>query len=461
MPVVSSFRLVKEAITGESDIRNPIPTWQRSLKEFGPIYRYDFLGKPLVVVTDATEYEKILRACVTKYPAPLNIAPLKYYNEQNMKNDPNYVPYYHLTEGEFWRKTRTIIDEKLLHPKEVEKYIPELSAIASEMVQVFANRAHDGKIDGLKDMLYSFSVEGIGYVVFGYRMGGLASKPGPEISGMLEDLHTLMRTSAALSLAPPFYSWFPTPTYKEMVKAAEANWAAIFAKKADDFYAQRPSLPRHDLLHHQRTRGLSETECVKNAFLQFQAGSDSTTHATSWLLHNLGRNPEVQQKLRESVQAVLKKGEPVTPEVLGQLRYLKAVVKESLRLTPVASGLPRTLPETLVVCGYEIPAGTELALLHVISNHDPAFFEEPEKFLPERWQAVPPCPRVNAFYDMPFGFGPRMCQGFRVAELEIYCLLTHLVQHFKWTHSGPPANPVYEIFFQPQQPMSLTWERLE
>lgn len=76
------------------------------------------------------------------------------------------------------------------------------------------------------------------------------------------------------------------------------------------------------------------------------------------ILFNLSKNPEAQDKLRKEVRSVLPDIDtPITMDKLESMPYLRAVIKESMRLTPVALGLTRKTNKDLVLSGYLVPKG--------------------------------------------------------------------------------------------------------
>ena len=125
--------------------------------------------------------------------------------------------------------------------------------------------------------------------------------------------------------------------------------------------------------------------------------------------------------------------------------YLKAWVRETLRLYPVLSVIPRRPTEDLILSGYLIPGGT--ATIHFLTYYmgrDEKVFEDAEAFKPERWlrrKDVTLTEAVEAFSSIPFGFGTRMCLGRRIAELELHLLLARIVQQFEISYP-PDAEEV-------------------
>jgi cytochrome P450 len=131
--------------------------------------------------------------------------------------------------------------------------------------------------------------------------------------------------------------------------------------------------------------------------------SDGPTSSTlAWTFERLLRNPDKLELLREDVLG-------------GDGAYLDAVVKETLRLRPPVPVVVRTLLEPLTLGGHELPAGTTVApCIHLI-HRDERWYEQPHRFLPERFLGKQP----GTYTWIPFGGGVRRCLAASYAEMEM------------------------------------------
>lgn len=105
----------------------------------------------------------------------------------------------------------------------------------------------------------------------------------------------------------------------------------------------------------------------------------------AWTMYLIGHHPEVQKALHQEVDSVLGNSDEVTFEMLGDLKYLDMVLKESLRIYPSVPYIGRQLTEDIVLDGKTIPAGTTMSIEIFMILHHPKYWPEPEKFIPERW----------------------------------------------------------------------------
>ena len=156
-------------------------------------------------------------------------------------------------------------------------------------------------------------------------------------------------------------------------------------------------------------------------------GHDTTSSALSWTLYEIGRHPEIQEKLHEEIDSV-SSNESSLMDKVRMLKYMECVIKESLRLHPPAPGFGRMIQKDMVVNNNIIPSGT-MILVDIYSVHlNPAYWDQPTVFNPARFQSEEFLKR-NPYCYIPFSAGPRNCIGQKFAMLEekvfIYTILSN------------------------------------
>jgi len=145
-------------------------------------------------------------------------------------------------------------------------------------------------------------------------------------------------------------------------------------------------------------------------------GHDTTSASAVWSLYYLAMYPDIQQKVYEELVEVLGESDSINVEQAGKLKYLDMVTKETLRLRPSVSAIIRTLTEDLHLDDLVIPAGTGAQIRIWEMNRDPLYWEEPEKFDPERWTSER-TKNMHPFLYVPFSAGPRNCVGTQTSIL--------------------------------------------
>ena len=180
------------------------------------------------------------------------------------------------------------------------------------------------------------------------------------------------------------------------------------------------------------------------------AATDTTAVTLEWAMAELIRNPRVMAKLQDEIARVAGIGNgnaehlitvAIGDAELNRMGYLRAVVKEVFRLHPTA---PLLLPrESMAAAGvqggrYEIPAMTVLLVNVWAIGRDPAAWDAPEEFRPERFlqvaggEAKAVDLRGTDYQLLPFGAGRRICPGISFALAALELALASLLRHFDW-----------------------------
>lgn len=168
------------------------------------------------------------------------------------------------------------------------------------------------------------------------------------------------------------------------------------------------------------------------------------------MLYNLANSRRVQEKLQNQIEETIG-SDWCTYDALQKLPYVKAIVKESLRLYPVVPINARVMTEDTVLNGYLIPKDTCILFNVYTMGRDEKYFSNPDEFIPERWLRDE-VKDWSPFTALPFGFGSRSCVGRRIAEQELYLALVRMAQKF-W------LNPSKKLPFKPTVRTVLTFEK--
>ncbi|KAL7625368.1 hypothetical protein AAE478_004585 [Parahypoxylon ruwenzoriense] len=192
-----------------------------------------------------------------------------------------------------------------------------------------------------------------------------------------------------------------------------------------------------------RQGGTTEAQLVSLAQAMVIAGADTgSTVITAALYFVLCASPDCLAKLQAEVRAL--EYEQLTGAELSRLKYLNAVIEESMRcFPPITFGLPRVCPgET--IDGHFIPAGVSVSAAQWVLNRHPAIWDEPRTFSPERWlRNDDDDDDSNNNKDattFPFSAGPRSCLGIAQAYLEMRVALAKLVHAYDMRVARDPGD---------------------
>ncbi|WRX29231.1 Cytochrome P450 - like 10 [Theobroma cacao] len=167
--------------------------------------------------------------------------------------------------------------------------------------------------------------------------------------------------------------------------------------------------------------------------IRLKLENEASSNTVEWAMSEMVRNPKLMKEAQAEVRRVFHGKGKVDEVGLEELKFLKLIVKETLRLYPAGPLLiPRECSEDCVIGGYEIPAKTKVIVNAWAIGRDPSYWKEAEKFQPERFIDKRIDFRGTNFEYIPFGAGRRMCPGISFALPNIELPLAKLLYHFDW-----------------------------
>lgn len=205
---------------------------------------------------------------------------------------------------------------------------------------------------------------------------------------------------------------------------------------------------------------LSDDQLHDHTLTVFLAGHGPTAIALTWTLYLLAQHSAVEMQLLSEFRQVLG-GRMPTADDLPQLAYTEMVVKEALRLYPPAWGFTRQVVEPVTIGGYHINPGDLIVMSPYAMHHDPRLFEQPERFMPERFapSAEDRLPRYAYF---PFGGGPRVCIGNHFAIMEAVLVLAVLLPQYQFLlPPGVEVTPDTAATLRPKGGLPIRLKRRE
>ncbi|XP_059184269.1 sterol 26-hydroxylase, mitochondrial [Centropristis striata] len=368
-----------------------------------------------------------------------------------------------------WYRIRSILNPKMLKPQEATAFTPIIQQVVGDLLKHIERlRTHSADQATVLDMaaeFYKFGFEGVSSILFETRLGCLQEQIPPDTLRFIAAVDEML-TLSDIVIFFPRWSRSILPYWKRFVQAWDVLYevaqtlinrrvAEIKAQKSRGESAEGLYLT-HLLASDQMSIGEVYT-CITELLL---GGVDTTSNTLSWSLYHLARDLRVQERLYAEVDSVCPDRRQPTSEDLSRMQYLKAVIKETLRLYPVVPGNARFVSENEVVVGdYWFPKKTMFHLCHYASSHNKEEFVDAELFVPERWLRCG-APRVyphHPYCFIPFGVGVRACLGKRVAELEMYLALSRLMQHYEVQpeDGAPVVEPKTRTLLIPATPINL------
>ncbi|KAM1996860.1 hypothetical protein ACFX15_029757 [Malus domestica] len=165
----------------------------------------------------------------------------------------------------------------------------------------------------------------------------------------------------------------------------------------------------------------------------FSAGSETSATTVDWAISEMMKNPRVMKKAQREVREVFNRKGKADETSIREMKYLNAVIKETLRLHPsVPLLLPRECGEKCEIGGYDIPVKSKVIVNAWAIGRDPKYWTEPERFKPGRFHYSSIDYKGTNFEYIPFGAGRRICPGILYGLANVELLLALLLYHFDW-----------------------------
>lgn len=402
----------------------------QKLRSYGPIVRMNIGPKPMVVINSHEVLHDVLTRQSQHFNKGLLFDKLKLFGG-------NPLP---VAEGKQHLNRRRMMSPAL-HREQVKGYIEMMRDTIEPSLSAWQDRR---TVDVCNEMQL---------MAQGVVMAALFSstpEPGPAQT-ILNSVDTVFKAALAHAMVPiSFLERLPTPGNR---RARAAN--AVLREAITAVIAEHRANPdaHNDLVSllmtaPNETGGhLSDAEVMAEVTALLAAGSETTAVTLAWLFHELGRNPELERRLHEEVDAVLGAG-PITFEHVPRLVFTRRLVDETLRLHNPAWILTRQAISPVEIGNFRLPAGTDVMWSPYAMHRDAELFPEPLRFDPDRWLPERPQPPRGAF--IPFGVGKRMCIGDQFSLTEAVVITALVASRWRLRPApGKPVRPIPEITVHP------------
>ncbi len=191
----------------------------------------------------------------------------------------------------------------------------------------------------------------------------------------------------------------------------------------------------------------------------FLAGHETIANAMTWTWYLLSQNPEVEQKFHEELDSVFTGNRAPTIEDIPALEFTRNVFAESMRLFPPVWALGRKATEDCVIGERPIPKDSIILMSQYVTHRDPEYFDEPEKFKPERW-TLEMQESLPDFAYFPFGGGARRCIGEQFSWTEGILLLATFGREWRFRmDSAREPEPLFLLTLRPKRPLNFVVEK--
>ncbi|KAJ8754909.1 hypothetical protein K2173_015421 [Erythroxylum novogranatense] len=397
-------------------------------KEYGPLMHIKLGEVSNVIVSSPEMAKEVLKthdmdfAQRSAFLAPMIIS----YGCTNIV----FSPY-----GGYWRQLRKICMMELLSEKRVQSFRRIRHEEVSNFIKTISSNGRSPI--NLSRMIFSLT--------YGVTSRAAFGKKHDDQGAFISAIHKVVELAAGFSVV----DMYPSIKVLQLLSGMRSKLVRLH-KETDRILESIINEHRNRktekssyeedlvdvLLRLQKEGGLDfplSDDNIKSVILDmFSAGSDTSSTVVEWVMSELLKTPSTMRKAQEEIRQLFKGRGHADDSEIRELKFLKSVVLETMRLHPPLPLVPRECRSSCEIAGYHIPVKTKVLINTWAIGRDPKYWTEPEKFYPERFLHSSTDLKGNDFEFIPFGAGRRVCPGITFALANIELPLAHLLYHFDW-----------------------------
>jgi cytochrome P450 len=397
---------------------NPMDVLMRMSQKYGGAISINMANQRILLLSEPDHFKHVLVSNAANYE--------KYFDGLR----PVFGKAMITHDGALWQKIR-MPQQPAFHPAMFDDYVPYFVTAINEKMAQWEKLAESGEEFEMVEQTWTLAADMICKALFDRDMPfnpHFVFKCVKTYTDVMN--HKAIRTKknagddfevAEESTAKAMETWAGVP---DLVLAADPRehrektlLKMIEAAVADE------SIPEFD-----------HAQAVDEFKQYLWAGTETTALTLAWAMYLTSAHPEAAERIRREGEEVVGDREPTAADYTG-LAYTRAVIQETMRLYPPIWALIRVAAEEDEIGGKKVEPGDRIVMFAYGAHHDPRFWDEPEKFKPERWMGDAAKKRQKYTY-LPFGGGRRSCIGGAMSQVENTLALSILLRRFQPEYVG-------------------------
>ncbi len=421
------------------------PYPKRHKKEINPLQALYYARNDLLSIWDEDSFsaeftsQKILKQHVFVANSPDTIRYVMVENKDNYERkspqmkralEPLLGDGLFISEGETWACRRKL-QTPLFDNNHIQMYSKVIIATITEMADNWGTLADKSQIETHTEMA-KLAAEIISRTLFGEKLGAQNSE---AVVSAFADYQSVVK-QMALSNFLGLPDWMPNVNAK-IGKARKA--AKTIHKAVDNIIAlaekegQEGTMVAELIKANHSEDGLTvmtKKQIRNELIVLFMAGHETTANVLAWTWYLISQSSDVEKKLHEEVDTVLKGKTPSYDDVKN-LPYTRAILDETMRLYPPVPILSRQALKDDTIRGRKVPEGSLMLIVPWLIQRHKKYWTNPDSFIPERF--MPGAEKPQKFTYIPFSAGPRVCIGRSFGITESVLAVAIIAQRFRLT----------------------------
>jgi cytochrome P450 len=397
--------------------RDPFAFMSECAAAYGEVVRFDLGPMETYMVTDPSEIERVLVSEDHKYHKP------SFQGDALGELLGNGLL---LSEEGAWQQQR-----RLAQPAFAPGRLMGLGDVMTGHVEDMLDGWSAGDVRDVEADMARVTV----HIIVEAMLG--ASLDQERVQVVRENLEPLGRRFEPDPLRPLIPDWAPTRENREYhaaIEELEGLLGEVLAERRGTQYdAPDPGsddgqpMDLLSVLLRAQDRGEQTDEQLRDEMMtMLLAGHDTTALTLTYTWYLLSEHPEVEARVHAEIDEVLGDDQP-TAEAVQDLEFTENVINEAMRLYPPVYAIFREPQVDVKLGGYRVPEDASVLLPQWVVHRSPRYWDDPERFDPDRWDRDVDRPRFAYF---PFGGGPRHCIGKALSLLEAKLIVASVGQRY-------------------------------
>jgi cytochrome P450 len=439
-PVISLLRVIMQ---GDGDLLSLLPAEAYKM----PVGHLGYSRRQILIVNDPKLYRNILTDPTDIYPKnDLMVGAL-----EPLVGDSMFV-----SSGDKWRKQRRMIDPAFSHMR-LSQAFPSMVAAVDEYEKKLATIADTDETFSLDIAMSHLTADIICRSVFSTS---LASKTSREVF----DAFTLFERSVAqVELKRLIWdkAWTNIPQKPEVEAACQLIRQRLgelldthLTGDLNENITVWNDIAMHIVNAKDEETGdtFTRKELIDQLGVMFLAGHETTASVLTWAFFILAAQPNIAKRMREEIETVVGGGDvEISFEHIRSLQFTRNVFRETLRLYPPITFIPRVAAEATTIGKFKVKKGAMIMISPWTIHRNESSWVNAHHFDPDRFSPAREHELVPGAY-LPFGLGPRVCVGAAFATTEATLILARLIRRFDFVAlDADRVRPVARLTTRPKQ----------
>jgi cytochrome P450 len=359
-----------------------------------------------------------------------------------------------VSHGDTWRRQRRMVDPAFSHMR-IHRAFDSMTAAVSDYERDLAAHAAQGAPFSLSAAMTHLTADVITRTIFSRSLAFQTSRDVFETFALFErsvantDLRQLLLGKPFAHIVQPPHVQAACQTIRDHIGAMLDPRMVSGAPVEDDIVGA--CIEARDPETGAR---FSREELIDQIGVFFLAGHETTASALTWAFFILSQQPAIVARMRAEIETVAGDG-PITLEHTKRLSLVRNVFRETLRLYPPISFIPRVALKHTRIGDRAIRKGTMVMISPWTIHRNTSLWRDadrfdPDRFSPERERDVP----AGAY--IPFGFGPRICVGAAFSTIESTLILARFIRRFDFeTLAAESVRPFARLTARPAEEVMI------